>query len=352
MVTTRRQEALQQLGTPPAARLQQANDEQSPATPADAPAPAPRLPLKSALKTRRRGRGSDGQGDTTPVVTVKKTVRIDSTGNLVHEFQASLTTDGAAYGSDDDGDATPDSGARRRGRRSAPHAAGGLLWGGGTSRRSAWPRPEGTAVLGLLFTLSWMLASSALIFVNKTLMVDHGFRYPFALTALGQLSSITLGKPVAGGPWPGGLGGKGAPLQRRTQEPPCVAVGRPEQRPGSCRASAHRCPFHGPTRAAYLASALGVAPLRPAPSWQQALTRLAPVSLSFAASLFLGNVAYLGLSGGLPMAASPSRPRAPQRLDELGRLPPPPPPPLLPPPPMPYTFPDCPTPPARPALLQ
>lgn len=47
--------------------------------------------------------------------------------------------------------------------------------------------------LGVLFTLCWMAASAALIFINKQLMVNHGFRFPFALTSLGQLSSAVLG---------------------------------------------------------------------------------------------------------------------------------------------------------------
>ena len=52
-----------------------------------------------------------------------------------------------------------------------------------------------------------------------------------------------------------------------------------------------------PPHAALLSAWLGLAPLRPPPPLLAALTRLVPISLSFAASLFLGNVAYLGLSG-------------------------------------------------------
>jgi hypothetical protein len=40
-----------------------------------------------------------------------------------------------------------------------------------------------------------------------------------------------------------------------------------------------------------------MAPLRRPPPLAAVFTRLLPVSASFAASLFLGNVAYLGLSG-------------------------------------------------------
>ena len=49
--------------------------------------------------------------------------------------------------------------------------------------------------------------------------------------------------------------------------------------------------------AAWVASRLGMAPLRRPPPLAAVFTRLLPVSASFAASLFLGNVAYLGLSG-------------------------------------------------------
>ena len=52
-----------------------------------------------------------------------------------------------------------------------------------------------------------------------------------------------------------------------------------------------------PPPAALAASLLGLAPLRPPPSAEVAIKKLLPVAASFAASLFLGNVAYLGLSG-------------------------------------------------------
>ena len=43
----------------------------------------------------------------------------------------------------------------------------------------------------------------------------------------------------------------------------------------------------------------GFAPMRPPPPLRFVLGRLLPVSASFAACLFLGNAAYLGLSGAL-----------------------------------------------------
>ncbi|KAI3438776.1 hypothetical protein D9Q98_001193 [Chlorella vulgaris] len=262
MVTTRLQEAQQQMDTPPAGRLQRRGEEPSPSTPADAALPIARPPLKSALKTQggRTRRQSNGWSDDTATPAdagVKKTVRIHSSNNMVHEFQTSHTTEEQLCGSDDDGAETPNSRPRRYGQMrgtALPHysqfmstvrhdmtasrdrrRSGGV--GGRGRRRRA---PESTALwLGLLFTLSWMLASSALIFLNKTLMVDLGFRFPFALTSMGQVSSMLL---------------------------------------------------------AWLASRAGVAPLRKAPSWHAVFTKLLPVSLGFAASLFLGNVAYLGLS--------------------------------------------------------
>lgn len=61
--------------------------------------------------------------------------------------------------------------------------------------------------------------------------------------------------------------------------------------------TARPCSLLNPPPAAYAVTLLGLAPLRPPPSPRVALTALLPVSASFAASLFLGNYAYLGLSG-------------------------------------------------------
>ncbi|KAL4426658.1 hypothetical protein ABPG77_004714 [Micractinium sp. CCAP 211/92] len=286
MVTTRRQEQL--MHTPPSQQQRQdtAQQEESPATPFGAgagAAPSARgqggtaLRLKSALKPARLAAVQDEAGDEgTPTdAGIKKRVRIHSANNMIHEFQPSMSIDDAASlpgplaglrfseGASDD-EHTPDSSGPRRRRPPTPARPSlqryrGFLAGvlnvsssssssadsgsrGGNrgrgsrgSARSTWGRD----LLGMLFTLGWMLASSALIFANKQLMVDHGFRFPFALTAMGQASS---------------------------------------------------------TLPAWLASVVGLAPLRPPPPLRTMLTRLLPVSLSFAASLFLGNVAYLGLS--------------------------------------------------------
>jgi hypothetical protein len=353
MVLTRRQEQI--LSTPPpAARQQQPGDQQqqqqlgeaSPVTPVAAATTLPNgrpLPLKSALKQTRLGPGGGRAGDASDEGTpggaaVKKHVRIHSSSNMVHIFQSSLNTDewpsGAASpagaSSDSEGD-TPESSPRRRGgsrsssgrqrstgrpdlprysqfmagvfgdMRSSRSSGGGANSAsnghsaaaadrGGSSRGSGG-RPRGGAVLGLLFTLSWMLASSALIFVNKLIMVDHGFRFPFALTSLGQLSSMLLGA------WAGGgarvYGGEGTVC-------PCLAA-HPGYAHRVCPRQPCRPHFRFPSTsldaAAWVASRLGMAPLRRPPPLATVLTRLLPVSASFAASLFLGNVAYLGLSG-------------------------------------------------------
>lgn len=274
MVLTRRQEQLLHTPPPPAANGGQLGGEPSPATPAGAVAAAPQangraLPLKSALKTGRKLRPSGaGEEESTPVgAGIKKRVRIHSSSNLVHEFTTSHSTDEAAWalmeydeeeeehesGSDSErgsADGTPDSGGSRRGRtrrRTTPESPSFLsllLFGEGArgrggARRGGRRRAGSGAWLGLLYTLAWMAASSALIFANKVLMVDHGFRFPFALTAMGQAASVLL---------------------------------------------------------ALAASLLGLAPLRPPPSAEVAIKKLLPVAASFAASLFLGNVAYLGLS--------------------------------------------------------
>jgi drug/metabolite transporter (DMT)-like permease len=275
MVLTRRQEQLLHTPPPPAAGGRQADGEASPATPAGAVAATAQangraLPLKSALKTGRKLRPSGpGEEESTPVdAGIKKRVRIHSSSNLVHEFTTSHSTDEARWalmgyeeeeeeehesGSDGErgsADGTPDSGGVRRGRmrrRTAPAAPsflslllfGDEARGRGGTRRGGRRRASSGAWLGVLYTLAWMAASSALIFVNKVIMVDHGFRFPFALTAMGQGASVLL---------------------------------------------------------ALAASLLGFAPLRPPPSAEVAITKLLPVAASFAASLFLGNVAYLGLS--------------------------------------------------------
>lgn len=227
MVLTRLQEQL--LQTPPGAGPA---GGVSPATPADGGATPvgngrQPLPLKSALKTRLRRHGSDGGGEggeATPLgAGVKKTVRIHSSSNLIHEFQASGTTDDYLLSSDgEDGQAhggssggTPDSsssrGRRPRARRPPPASLQdlflGSLFGSGSggSRRSARQRASAhrsagagggsSNALGVAFTLAWMAASSALIFMNKVLMVDRGFRYPAALTCIGQATSMLLGAP-------------------------------------------------------------------------------------------------------------------------------------------------------------
>ena len=212
MVTTRRQEQL--LHTPPAAGRGSFADA-SPATPADGSGPPPtaRLPLKSALKQKRLA--ADGwEEDGTPVdAGIKKRVRIHSSNNMVRIFSTShsaLSPQDSPQGhgvhslplshSDDDG--TPQSGRPRRRRpppRKSPLAVRLLAraFGWRSSRRSS--SSSESLVLGVLFTLSWMAASSALIFANKRLMVDAGFRFPFALTAMGQATSTLLGELYAWG---------------------------------------------------------------------------------------------------------------------------------------------------------
>ena len=279
MVQTRRQEQL--LHTPPPGG--QPGGEASPATPAGAAAAAAQgngraLPLKSALKTGRKLRPS-GPGEVEEEATplgagIKKRVRIHSSSNLVHEFTTSHSTEQAWMWEEEEeeeeeedserertsdgersGEGMPDSSGVRRGRtrRRTPSAAPSfwslLLFGDGRrgrggARGGGRRRGGSGAWLGMLFTLCWMAASSALIFANKVLMVsaggcaacaemlrltatcrtwgwkggcrrllpwaaalprcrwtcplppsqvDHGFRFPFALTAMGQGFSVLLG---------------------------------------------------------------------------------------------------------------------------------------------------------------
>lgn len=262
MVLTRRQEAL--LNTPRAAAQQQEQQQTpavngdshpSPATPQDAVANRTgRAPLKSALKPQLGPGGlrqseAGGNGEATPAgATIKKRVRIHSQDNVVHEFHASLNTEelpDTPAGSDTEGEGGTQLTSRAARRRSAGQRHAGSLPRyrqfilGATQDMRGSNTNSSSSKLGILFTLGWMVASSALIFANKVLMVDYEFRYPCALTALGQLVSMLL---------------------------------------------------------AWLACQVGLAPLGPRPSLRTALTKLLPISASFAASLFLGNVAYLGLS--------------------------------------------------------
>ena len=308
MVLTRRQEQLLHTPPPPAANGGQLGGEPSPATPAGAVAPAAQangrvLPLKSALKTGRKLRPSGaGEEESTPVgAGIKKRVRIHSSSNLVHEFTTSHSTDEAAWalleydeeeeehesGSDSErgsADGTPDSGGARRGRTrrrtvsDSPSFLSLLLFGEGTrgrggARRGGRRRANSGAWLGLLYTLAWMAASSALIFANKVLMVscrclllmrcparqavwvdcgiaaeslrlphlcmlsppfwlqvDHGFRFPFALTAMGQAASVLLGTQHASATrWAGqaglataGIATSGWPLLTAALLPPLL----------------------------------------------------------------------------------------------------------------------------------
>jgi hypothetical protein len=55
-----------------------------------------------------------------------------------------------------------------------------------------------------------------------------------------------------------------------------------------------------------MAAGAGVAPLRPHPPRSVMLAKLYPIAFCSAATLFLGNFAYLGLSGGEePQALGP-----------------------------------------------
>ena len=95
--------------------------------------------------------------------------------------------------------------------------------------------------VGIAAILAWMLASGKLIFINKSILVDKGFAFPFCLTAIDQGGSTLLA-------W---LAGKTDLVSMRSTSP--------------------------------------LAPHR-------RLRDIIPVVMAFAASLFFGNFAYLGLS--------------------------------------------------------
>ncbi len=365
---TRRQEQMLHTPPPPAAGGGQLDGEPSPATPAEAVAPAAQangraLPLKSALKTGRKLRPSGpGEEESTPVgAGIKKRVRIHSSSNLVHEFTTSHSTDEAGWaavhyeedeeeeehesGSDSErgsADGASDSSGVRRGRTrrrtasASPSFLSLLLFGEGArsrggARRGSRRRASSGAWLGLLYTLAWMAASSALIFVNKVLMVRqlpvwgvhalHGQASSLSVDVLGQRQdSLWLPRPltctsshpaaiqgglrlplplcphchgpgglcpawyVLGAGWAGGQEGS-------------TAIGASPAGVGINSLTPPVLPSPRLPLAALGAALLGFAPLRPPPSAEVAITKLLPVAASFAASLFLGNVAYLGLSG-------------------------------------------------------
>lgn len=225
--------------------------------------------LKSALKAPRVLGDTEADdlarlqaADATPLGDgVKKRVRIYSGNNIVHFFGGSSTDSRfAVAGGEVDWEAgsTPDSGVRRKKSSTLPGAnylfnyqtfiqsiqddasARNASQAGAEQHRvrqnnaSSWLCWRAAAVI-----LSWMVVSSALIFVNKTILVDQSFPYPFALTAIGSAASTALG----------------------------LAAG-----------------------------ALGLAEVRPHPSAWETLTKLLPVAFCTAATLFLGNSAYLDLS--------------------------------------------------------
>jgi drug/metabolite transporter (DMT)-like permease len=70
-------------------------------------------------------------------------------------------------------------------------ADGSIFLASTAAVRSFQPQPFsylGIMVLGVV-TLAWLCASSALIFLNKYLLVDLGFHYPMFLSGLGMLCS-------------------------------------------------------------------------------------------------------------------------------------------------------------------
>lgn len=56
-----------------------------------------------------------------------------------------------------------------------------------TGRRSGWLLPSASLLL-------WGLASSAMIIINKHIMVDLGFSFPLLLTGLNQATSAVAGE--------------------------------------------------------------------------------------------------------------------------------------------------------------
>lgn len=167
-------------------------------------------PLKSALKLPR----FPGPEDETPAEAAAPTgkrVRIRSINNVVHVFSTGSR------------EATPDADAEpsttSRVLQFGSFAPGGdpREDGGGSpledltrshrARVARQRRRRGKSpAAALAATLAWMMASSALIFLNKDIMVDRGWGFPFALTAIGQFSSAAAGAMLMAGSGVSGMG--------------------------------------------------------------------------------------------------------------------------------------------------
>lgn len=126
--------------------------------------------------------------------------------------------------------------------RSMSKKSGRTLAGGDLSTKKGAPTLSSASPLaGALAMLAWAAASSALIFMNKRIMVDVGFKYPLALTGAGQFVSAACAAAAA-----------------------AVGLWRP--------------------------------PLGPPPPPSIFLTHLLPVCACAAGTLYFGNAAYLSLS--------------------------------------------------------
>jgi hypothetical protein len=121
-----------------------------------------------------------------------------------------------------------------------------------------------TLMIGVFSLLAWMASSTILIFVNKTLMVDRGFKYPCALTAIDQIGCMIL-----------------SVLARSLG---LMNIGD----------DASTIPTYKEAKRTTIMSA------RTALKWnrkeEHMHSLLSSASIYFALSLFLGNFAYLGLS--------------------------------------------------------
>lgn len=147
-------------------------------------AKAPKPP-KSVLKTPRK--------ETTlerPLVasTTSKKVRIRSVDNIVHFFHRSPASACSSLETFMDDDDSTAGAARTLNFEEQPDASATSSYRHGTG--SSYSKP----INAFAATAAWMVVSSLLIFVNKAIMVDWGWSFPFALTAIGQFVSAAVGE--------------------------------------------------------------------------------------------------------------------------------------------------------------
>lgn len=157
------------------------------------------------------------------------------------------------------------------------------------------------SVASLLALALYMASSSALIILNKQLMVDDGFRFPLFLTAAGQVASVVLGEIRY-------LCCHGFPdYVCTTAVPPILKHGTSSTQLSLWSSESGKGHFslHSTLTCSHLTrlkhtglllARQGSMPLKAMPTFRFYVTRLLPLVACTAGTLFFGNICYLYLS--------------------------------------------------------